>query len=422
MISELKHISLVGTSNVLNSALGFLSGVLIARLLGAEAFGSLAIFTASLGICLSLSGQGIDWATVRFAAKHSEHDAKKSNIYFKVMLKIRIVLCSIVVLGGFFLTELIAVKIFNNPLYQSLFRISAIAAVGSSFCFFILSYYQTNQQFLKFSIINFAGNGNKIFMLVLIVALGSLTLNTALAVYAISGYIGLLLGIYWMPKGVFKVDGNEREAAGDLLSMGGIMFITTLLDALYRRADILMIGLFSNTGTIGIYSAALNAFLAMDLLIYSAFTVLMSRVSRIRSKDEYKRYISDTLKISFIIGIPCIVLIFIAEPLVVFFYSDSFSESGQILKILCIGFLFSLVFQPMSLIFFAKDRPVLFIYIDLLLLTAVVIGHSIIIPRLGIVGAAYVTMGSRIFQGVLISIFSYFLIFKGSPEILKQET
>ncbi len=418
MFQSIKKLSLIAGSNLINSILGFSSGIIIARELGAEAFGALATFIATMGICLQFAGQGIDWATVRYAAKYLEKDPSKSALYFQVMLFIKIILCLTVIFIGYIVAGTIAVNLLHKPGYIPLIRFAAFAAVGSSFCFFVLSYYQTTSQFLRYGIINILGNGSKFILVIMLVGLEMLSVKSALFAYSIVGFAGAILGFYWIPKGFFRVKGERREVVSQIINFSKWLLLATFLDVIYRRLDIFMIGYFENLQNVGIYSAAANIISALELLLFSVFTLLMPKVSKITTDNEYKEFISSSFKLLWIIAIPVAALYWLAEPFIVFFYSNEFIDAGKIFRILLAGFMVSLFLQPLSLLYFAKDRPDLFVYTGLILVVAVLLGDIIWIPRFGIAGAAYVNMAGRIIQGIIIAILTYVMIYRSKEPVV----
>jgi O-antigen/teichoic acid export membrane protein len=420
MISDLKKLTLVAGSNVLNSGLGFLSGVLIARLLGAEAFGSLSIFVALTAIFVEMAGRGTDLATVRFAGKYLDESPRRSALYFKVMLITRIVLASIVLVVGNIFAGVLADVVFHTPGYVPIIRFATVAAVGMSFCYFILSYYQTTQQFFKFGIINILGNGFKFIPVLSLMIAGALTLNLVLFVYSLVGFAGVVAGLRWLPKGYFAVKGREKQVALDLWRFGRWMVLATFLDAAYRRVDTLMLGHFLNRRGVGIYCAALNIVFAMDLLIMSAFTVLIPKVSRLNTKEQFTAYIWQALKLSAVIAIPLSSVYWLSDTLITLFYSEAFAEATHVFRILFIGFIFSLMVQPISLLFVAKNKPEIFACIDLVLIVVLVAAHTILIPTRGIVGAAYATAAGRILQAVITIALIYVLIYRRSGRAHSQ--
>ena len=154
-----------------------------------------------------------------------------------------------------------------------------------------------------------------------------------------AGFVGATLGLYWMPKGYFNAEGNQREIAASLLNLGKWLLVATFLDTFYRRMDIFLLGYFTATKDVGIYSAALNIIFALDLLLLSIFTVMMPQVSKISSTSEFKEYIFHSLKLSLVIAIPLSVFYLFADQILVFFYSNRFYEAGKIFRILFINIL-----------------------------------------------------------------------------------
>jgi len=256
--------------------------------------------------------------------------------------------------------------------------------------------------------------------------MGTLRLQSVLLAYSLIGFAGALVGFRLLPRGVFVASLHTRQAVDDLRSFGGWLMLGALITAFYCRLDTFMLGYFMDDRSVGLYAAALNIVFAIDMLICSAFTILMPKVSKLTERGQFTAYIRHSLKLSAVIAIPLCGLYVFADTLMIFCYSSQYAASVPIFRILFLGVLVSVMVQPLALLFYAKNRPEVFALRELLLVLVLAFAHPVGIMTYGLRGAAYVTMGARFLQAAVTVGLVGFLIrrspLRGNSESLQYES
>ena len=95
---------------------------------------------------------------------------------------------------------------------------------------------------------------------------------------------------------------------------------------------------------------------------------------------------------------------FFAEFAILFIYGPEFQESVGIFHVLMGGFLATLISHPLFLIFYAMNKPQIGVFISFVSLVGWLIAAVILIPNLGVIGAAWAMLVSRLIQAVAITV------------------
>lgn len=136
------------------TGLGFLSIIMVARLLTVADFGLFSIFMATIAVGVEITGKSLDWALVRFASEHIDKAKDKAYQYFISVFKMRIVVATLFLILGLLLAEFIANEIFQHPEYKDPIFYACMCTIWMSLWWFSLAVIQTKEKFLLHGIIN----------------------------------------------------------------------------------------------------------------------------------------------------------------------------------------------------------------------------------------------------------------------------
>jgi O-antigen/teichoic acid export membrane protein len=206
---------------------------------------------------------------------------------------------------------------------------------------------------------------------------------------------------------------------GISVSMGKISFMVM------KSLDIPLLNLFFNYASVGVYSVADTA--SSVLFSMTAFSLpIISSVSDAWTKKDYlqlEKYAKISVKYPLLIGIPVTVIIFtLAEPIVIGIYGVAFQKAVMPLQILIIGTFLLMFGYTLSSILIGIGKPKISGILMVIAATQYVFSLFILVPILGLNGAAVSLSLTGITTLVLIPIFiKHNLradIFSGLPKVL----
>jgi|SaaInlStandDraft_1057018.scaffolds.fasta_scaffold00979_9 teichuronic acid exporter len=151
-------------------------------------------------------------------------------------------------------------------------------------------------------------------------------------VYNIVGLVILIFKTKWYPKLVFKY-----KEIKDLLNFGKKIFLIGLIDSIYQKLDIFVIGKIYSASALGFYSRgkSLNQLIG-NFSSNSLSTVLFSVLSKSQNNIDKSRaiiltFFNITSYISLFIGG---LLYLISSDLIVFMFTDKWLETVPLFKIM----------------------------------------------------------------------------------------
>jgi len=99
----------------------------------------------------------------------------------------------------------------------------------------------------------------------------------------------------------------------------------------------------------------------------------------------------------------------LADVVVLVIFGNAFAGAGLVLRIMCIGLLFTVLSAPLNAALFAWNKSVAFPIMSGVAIIALVLGNLYLIPRYGVIGAASAySIGGAV--GFLISSMIYFSV------------
>jgi O-antigen/teichoic acid export membrane protein len=360
------------------------AGIIVARWLGADGVGQLAVINVAVATIVQLGSFGLPSSNTYFIAQDQVHfrTAAVNSLIFALGVGALLALGLSTVASlrpdwfGFVSPELIHVAALSIPFQLiTLIGLNILLAVG---------------KLREFNLLDLAGQSFVLINAVLVLlilkqGLASLvTLNTAAAIL-VSTIIILLLVL----SGKSLVQSRWRADMALLRQMifYGIKFhISILAGAIIIRADLLVVNHFRGAAEAGVYSVASQFALLLMLLPGVIATLLFPRVTveqdaRGETTCQVSRYTTFIMFLCCLAAVPFSLLL----PLV---YGSAFSDATRLLLILLPGVylmgLESVLVQHFNALGLPRAIPLYWIatlVINLILVFALV-------PRLGAQGAA----------------------------------
>ena len=253
-------------------------------------------------------------------------------------------------------------------------------------------------------------------LLIFIVLLDSQDLllpPTAMAANVVATAVAAIVSLtilkrYWPSKTWFgRRKGPNKQWLGSLVPFS----LIAGMNVINLKADILLLGVFSEAEDVGVYSAAIQGGMLVSFSLSAFNAVLGTNVARLRARGEHQllqRLISvSTTAMALVAGFTVCVLLVFGQTLIADVFGDSFVRGFDAMAVLAIGQLFNAAMGPVGLFLsmcgYEKDA------LNALSISAVmnVALNILLIPPYGITGAAFATSSSLVFCNVLLGIWLY---------------
>jgi stage V sporulation protein B len=288
-------------------ALLAIGSILIARLLGADDYGSYALVLTVPGFLGSLTAVGIDAALVRFLAKlKAEGKRKLAAHVLRLGLTFRIIAGSIVSIICFLLADFFSSHLLNRP------ELSIYVKIISFYILFVAVFDSVSSTFIGLDRMGSSSALKVVMSFVRLAAApllillgygiaGALTGN--LLAYALAAGMGLLVTLAG-PYRELRASGNfrneDRLGLRPLISYGFPLYIGTLVYALGYEFQSLLLAYFSSDYVIGNFAVAVLLPSTLVGVISSPATSALlpafSKLSPQTQPEQLRRFFSLSAK------------------------------------------------------------------------------------------------------------------------------
>lgn len=385
--------------------LGYVILVVITREFGEDGLGLYNLALAVLSVLLMLSSLGFNASIKRFAAQYNNpENSSKLAILYRSVLKLILPLSLTLALILYITAPLIANQIYNDPSITIPLRIVAFTLPVFTFMMFNVEFIN-GLKLVHISEFFRSLNQQLITLLILLFFLGAGLLKYyPIIFYASAISFALIFTTIYLLRVLRRINSKSkvRLVASQLdfrshLLISIPMIFSTFIQMLNGRIDTLMIGIFEDTGTIGIYSAAFKITMIINFVLTSLKTIATPKISELfwaKKIHELKSLIYKVSVLIFIFSLPvCILLVMFAEPILVFIDAD-FDQGTVPLIILAFSQLINSFCGLVAVFLNMTGDQVYFTKLIAISTLVNVILNYVLIPEYGMTGAAIATFVS----------------------------
>jgi len=394
---------------------GYLSRIIIARLLGPGDYGLITLGVAGMSIAATLSLLGLPTGIQRFVSLYKgkgDEGRIKGTIFgaFKISFPVSIFLAILIFCGA----DWISVHVFHEANLTPILRIFAIAIPFSVLAQNLVSCTIGFQDIrYKVYVNDIFQNTFKLVAIVTLLLLGFGVLGAAWGwVLAIIGMP--FLALYFLEKKLFPVFRSKIKAIQvekELFSFSWPLIFVSAAGLVIGWTDTLMLGYFSTASDVGIYNVALpTAMLLMNITV--AFSMIFLPVAtelygQNRIDDLRNAYRAVT-KWVFTLTLPIFLLMALfSESIILIIFGAEYVSGALVLSILTTGFFIDAATGPVGNITQIYGRTKINMVCGFIGAGTNFTLNFLLIPVYGLKGAAIATASSYILMKIALLISVY---------------
>ena len=389
-------------SRGISTGLSILLSILLVRFAGLGGYGDFSVAVAFIMIFVALSDFG---STTIILREFSNKQYLREHFYSYLVYRVIIALLSLLVFG-----ISLAIAGYNSQILMLLVLGSPLILLNSfTKAFFLLfqSKKDFKHQFISSLISGFAVG---ILLLGLYITTGTISSIFGIMCLVISTSINLIY-LYLNYRAEF--DMWKFKGVGYLIILfkdSWIIGLTLLVNMLMVNIDRVIMSKFLTSEDIGIYSLAYKVFeIALIIPTYIMNIYYPILLDSLNNKNNYYLQFTRALKSFFGIGIIVSVAIYIFAPVIVILWGGSTGPSIDVLRILSFGTLLFYISSPISWYLIGAGKRYFLLYIYIIGLVVNIILNLYLIPRLGYIAAAYITLISELLIVISLSVYITFL-------------
>jgi len=282
--------------------------------------------------------------------------------------------------------------------------ITAISFFATSASQVFSGYYQQQLKTHIITIGEFLGRASLLIAVLLIsrADAGFLPIMTAISIGSVINALYLYIK---MPKLKFCFDKEITKAIFKKIKPTALCII---FNSFYLQGDRVILPLYVSQSDVGFYGVSyriLDIIVQMAALIMGVIAPLLTFFYSRKEYTNFKHYLQISFDAMILVLLPIMIgANVLAKPIMDFVGKEEFADASKILAYLSltiIGICFGIVFGYAALSINQQKKAV-YIYLSDAILS--IIGYFYFIPRLGIYGAAMVTIFSEVYAGLLLMI------------------
>jgi O-antigen/teichoic acid export membrane protein len=358
-------------------------------------WGVFSTLIAVISFLSAISELGLNYYITYSTSKYSVKGEEEIRKHLSAPLRYKLILL---------LSISVLIFIFSNQL-ADIFHIpnGGIYFVASALYFFFLNLFGVFivvldglKKFKEDSLISTGHYVLRLIFSVLLVIFG-FGLDGAVAGYIISVAIGTVVQ-YYLLRQVISISGKATESLSEMLSFGFYFGLVSIAGSFTLWTDSVMIGIFVGTTAVGVYRIAVSLSTAASSLLngISKVTFPYFTSAEAEGKDSINE-LNKALKYGLFISIPAMFgIILSAEGVVKATFGPQYMDSTLPLIILSYLVLDGVIVGLISSYLAAKKETKIIGHSSLIAAVLNVVLNLILIPVLGMVGAALTSIFSRL--------------------------
>ncbi|SNY99629.1 Membrane protein involved in the export of O-antigen and teichoic acid [Flagellimonas pacifica] len=392
----LKNTSWLMTEKVVRMVIALSIGVWVTRYLGPDQFGVLSYAQSFVGIFAAFSSLGLNDIIIRELVKSKDQENVLMGSAFGLQT-----------LGSTSIMLILSISILlndNDQLTNKIIVILGLLTFVNSFNV-ITSYFHSVVKSKFYAITGLIGVMVSSIIKVYLI-LGEYSLIYFVYVLAFD-VVFLALGLMWFYRRMGHSLFSWRfswSVSRDLLKDAWPLVLSGIIISIYMKIDQVMIKEFMGNSDVGQYSAAVRLseawYFIPTIICSSLFPAIIN--AKMRNHDLYMSRLQRLYNLMVLLGVVIILpVVFLSDWLIHFLYGAEFHLSAGVLNIHILGSVFVFLGVANQKWFISENFQAYNIVCLGFGMMSNIILNIFLIPKYGIIGAAYATLISQFVASVL---------------------
>jgi len=400
-----KDLSVIGISKILTSLTGIILMPVLTKNLGAYGYGLWAQVGVTVSLSVMILRLGLPLSIKRLFPGKEIIEIRTD--FYSIVIFVFLISTTFAVLLYIF-PNILADAIFDGKI--AIVRVVAIIIVVSSLDVIFLTTIRAFREMKKYAIINVASTYAFVGLAILLVLLGYGIWGPIFAMLLTKGGLSILLFFLLSKKFTYKKP--DFSSLKEYLSLGIPAMPGGISHLVVDISDKYIIGIFLGATFVGYYSPAYSLGMKVPVFFSGILSiVLLPSLSDYYEKNNLnlvKQILNLSVKYFLMISVPTFVgVTLVGRPILKLLTTPEIAkESHMILSIIVFAGILIGVYTIFKQTIFLKKRTKLITYYWLAGASLNFAGNVILIPEIGIIGAAITTVASYVLVVILVINFS----------------
>jgi O-antigen/teichoic acid export membrane protein len=396
-----RDVGLIGIVQVLTNLSTFLLLPIITKSLGIYYYGIWAQINISVSLISSLALMGLSMGLVRFLSSETKKEIIKEAVYSILFF---------VTISGFLasfllyiLAEPLAVFGFKDMGAAYFIKAGSLLVLMNVIEPISLYYFRVFRQIKKFSYFTLVEALGKLVFILVLLHMGYGLLGVITAILFVQSTIILIAFLTIVSQIGFSIP--RFIYIKEYLQFSLPLTPNTLVRWITESSDRYLVTFFLGLSSVGIYSAAYSLGSLIQLFVNPLQLILFPELSRLYDENkinEVEVYMSHSLRYFLLVAVPAVFgLLALAKPLLTIFTTKDFLSGWFVIPVIAFSSLLAGIVQIFTNTLLIVKKTKVPTYINSTAAILNVLINLLLIPSVGIFGAAFSTLLSYFFMAIL---------------------
>ncbi len=386
-----QRVGLVAISNALLSFSGIILLPILTKNLSIEEYGYWSLIVVTIGMVVTIAMLGLPFTLVRFLSLLTEKEKIQEIFYsmFLLVILISILISSIIYL----FSKNVAYLLFDgNVIIVKLMSIIIFIECCNSF---LIGYLRAREQAKRYSILNTTKTIIQIISIALLVLSGKGIIGAEIGLLISSIVISIFLNYTIVSEIGIKVP--RFENIKEYLNFGIPTVPSNLSNWIVNASDRYVIGFYLGPASVGYYSPGYSVGNLINIFSAPLNFILPATLSKHYDNnniDEVKNILNISLKYYLIVAIPSFFgLSLLSEPLLNILTTPDIASKGYfITPFVALSSLLFGIYTIYQKIIILEKKTKITAKIAIIAAISNILLNFLLIPYIGIIGAAFTTL------------------------------
>jgi len=391
--------------------LGYLLLLLIAREYGGEGVGLYTMTINIIMFAVMLSSLGINISILRYVGEYNTpKNQYKLKLIYKFILITTIPLSITVSIILYNYAGLIALELFNNPLYIKSLKLA-------SYIIPIMTINIVSIEFLRglrrLKISEFSRSVLIPLLTIIFLTLGLIDVFKYIEAdvvpiycFALSVFLTCLVVLKFIYKNIKNIIVEDEQTLQTLpiLKTSLPMMVTSVASFGIINISLMMVEMFMSTDQVGLISLCLKLSMLISLVLVVVNSISASEISKLYWNGEHiqlQKTINHASKLIFFLSLPLAALFFVVPKMILSIFGDEFVGGVIVLQILVVSQLINAVTGSVGVFLNMTGNQKVLQNVTILALFTTLMLNYFLIPLYGINGAAYGILAGTIILNIV---------------------
>lgn len=400
---QVRGVAVLVLGNLFKIALGIATSAIAFRALGPAGAGQFALTLGIIGL-LSIIGEfGLRDAAVTFIARALPTDPERAYSVSRTFFIVKLALSALAGAFAYLAAGWIAATFYPDANIADLLRLGAFSLLTGGLLGFSLAILEARQSFAAISILSVLQAVLRAILILALFAAQEINPSTLLLLEALVPVLVFLYSLRFISKPFFKLRAPYLEHLPAMFHFAKWIAVAAFASTIYLKLDVLLLGYFLAPAQVGLYAVALALVSRLDVLKSAVLTTSFPEATRRTTTPQLETYIRQSLRLTGLASLVVVPLFFLGGAVIEWLYGAAFAGAVSAFIPLLLAFLLGLNVEPIAYVLYSRNRPQWIARMDIGLLALNFGLNLILIPALGIAGAAYGLLFTR-FVGAVVTV------------------